>query len=192
MTEPPIADALFGALPGAADPLFGWIAAAGLAVLFAHAALAKALDRPLFAQHLAAYGLAGRRLAMAASALPVIEAATAVLLLTPWRATGALLAGGLLLAYAAAMALHRARGRTLDCGCGGAPLPVSWALVLRNLLLAMLAGVAMLPAAARAMGVADFLVVAAAVVLGSLLYAALNQLLRHRAAPRNPKTLRSA
>ncbi len=192
MTELPIATVLFGALPGAADPLFGWIAAAGLAVLFAHAALAKALDRSLFMQHLAAYGLAGRRLAMAVPTLPALEAVTAVLLLTPWRAAGALLAGGLLLAYAAAMALHRARGRTLDCGCGGAPLPVSWALVLRNLLLAMVAGVATLPVSARAMGIADFLVVAAAVVLGSLLYAALNQLLRHRAAPRNSKTLRSA
>ena len=188
-----LSDAVIGAaLPGAADPLFGWIAAAGLAVLFAHAALAKLLDRPLFAQHLAAYGVAGRRLAVAAWALPLIEAATALLLLTPWRAAGALLAGGLLLAYAAAMALHRARGRTLDCGCGGAPLPVSWALVLRNVLLAWLAVVAILPASARAMGIADFLVVAAAVVLGSLLYAALNQLLRHRAAPRNPKTFRSA
>lgn len=192
MTELPVATVLSGALPGAADPLFGWIAAAGIAVLFAHAAIAKALDRPLFMQHLAAYGVAGRWLAMAVPALPAVEAVTAVLLLTPWRAAGALLAGGLLLAYAAAMALHRARGRTLDCGCGGAPLPVSWALVLRNLLLAALAGVALLPASARPMGIADFLVVAAAVVLGSLLYAALNQLLRHRAAPRNPKTLRSA
>ena len=69
---------------------------------------------------------------------------------------------------------------------------MSWALVLRNVLLTGLAVVAILPASARAMGIADFLVVAAAVVLGSLLYAALNQLLRHRAAPRNPKTLRSA
>jgi hypothetical protein len=188
MTEAMIA----GALPAALDPLFGWIAAAGLAVLFAHAALAKSLDRPLFMQHLAAYGLAGRGLDAAALALPALEAATALLLLTPWREIGALLAGGLLLAYAAAMALHLARGRTLDCGCGGAPLPVSWTLVLRNLLLASVAGVATLPVSVRAMGVADFLVVAAAVVLGSLLYAALNQLLRHRAAPRNSKTLRSA
>ncbi len=192
MTELPVAAVMAGALPGAADPLFGWIAAAGLAVLFAHAALAKLLDRPLFVQHLAAYGIAGRRLAVTAQALPMVEAATALLLLTPWRAAGALLAGGLLLAYAAAMALHRARGRSLDCGCGGAPLPVSWVLVLRNLVLALLAVVAVLPVSARAMGLADFLVVAASVVLGSLLFAALNQLLRHRAAPRNPKTFRSA
>ena len=40
------------------------------------------------------------------------------------------------------------------------------------------------PMASRAMGLAEFLVVAAAVLLGSLLYAALHQVLRHQAGVR--------
>ena len=62
---------------------------------------------------------------------------------------------------------------------GMQPLPVSWALVARNGVLAAVAAVAAAPVAARPMGYADFAVVAAAVTLATLLYAAFNQLLRH-------------
>ena len=81
----------------------------------------------------------------------------------------------LLLLYGAVMALHAARGRSVDCGCGGEPLPVSWALVARNALLALLAGLAALPMAGRSLGAGDFLVVAAALLLATLLHAALHQ-----------------
>ena len=116
--------------------------------------------------------------------LPLLELAAAGLLLTPWRMAGALLAGALLALYGTGMALALAQGRELDCGCGGEPLPVSWALVARNAVLASLAGFAAWPAAARALGWQDFLVVAAAVLLATLLYAALNQVLRHQAGLR--------
>lgn len=164
---------------GAVDPLAVWMACALLATLFAHAALAKATDLPLLEQHLAAYGLPFATLAAASRALVVVEALVALLLLSPWRALGAAGALALLLAYAGAMAWHRLHGHELDCGCGGEPLTVSWALVTRNLLLCALCGLAMAPSALRALGLADFAVIAGAVVLGTLLYAALHQVLRH-------------
>jgi Methylamine utilisation protein MauE len=163
------------------DPLLVWIALACTATLFAHAAVAKAMDRALFEQHLAALGVPQASLGAASRAVPAAEALAALLLFTPWRAAGALLAAALLVCYGAVMALHVARGRTPDCGCGGEPLPVSWALVSRNGALAGVAALAAAPMAARAMGLGDFLVVAAALLLACLLYAALHQLLRHRA-----------
>lgn len=172
------------------DPLIVWIAVAGLATLFAQAAVAKGADLPLFEQHLAAYGVPAPLLTVATRALPALEGAAALLLLlAPTRAAGAALAGALLLAYAAAMAWHRRAGHALDCGCGGEPLPLSWALVARNAVLALLAAVAAAPMAPRALGAGDFAVIAAAVVLGTLLYAALHQVLRHRAGLHGRRTL---
>lgn len=167
-------------LPLLLDPLPVWIAAAALATLFAHAALAKFGDRALLEQHLSVYGVPMRLLALATAALPLLEAGAAALLLSPLRSLGALLAAALLLAYAATMAWHRARGHELDCGCGGEPLPVSWALVGRNLVLAGLAALAAATPGPRALGLADFAVLAAALPLAALLYAAFNQVLRHR------------
>jgi uncharacterized membrane protein YphA (DoxX/SURF4 family) len=163
------------------DPLLVWIAVACTATLFAHAAITKLGDRALFEQHLAAYGVPSALGGALAWLLPLAEAATALLLLTPWRSAGAALAAALLLSYAAAMAHHRRQGHALDCGCGGEALPLSWALVLRNLVLAALALGAAAPMTARALALADFLVIAAALVLGTLLHAALHQMLRHRA-----------
>ena len=174
---------------GAVDPLLVWIAVACIATLLAQAAVAKWADLALLAQHLAAYGLPAAALRAGALTLPMAEGTVALLLLTPLRGLGALLAAGLLAAYAALMAWHRWRGHELDCGCGGEPLPLSWALVLRNLGLALLAVVAAAPLTTREMGLADFFVVAAALLLGTLLYAALNQLLRHRGGMASRNTL---
>jgi Methylamine utilisation protein MauE len=162
------------------DPLPVWIAVALIATLLAHAALAKFADLALFEQHLAAYRVPQALRPFALRALPALELGIAALLLSPWRAVGAALAGALLCAYGAAMAWHRLQGHALDCGCGGEPLPVSWPLVVRNALLALLALAAAGAMTARAMGLADFAVVAASVVLATLLYAAFHQVLRHR------------
>jgi hypothetical protein len=178
------------AAAAAVDPLWTWIAAACSSTLFAHAAITKLADVALFEQQLAAYGVPAALLTPLARGLPLLEALAALLLLSPWHAGGAALAASLLLLYGAAMAWHRARGATLDCGCGGEPLPVSWALVARNVALAALAGLAAAPAAARAMAWPDFLVVVAAVLIGTLLHAALHQVLRHRAGPPARSTLR--
>lgn len=165
------------------DPLLVWIALACIATLFAQAALAKFADIPLVEQHLYAHGVPMAALPVTARLLPGIEAIASVLLLTPWRAAGALLAAALLVVYGAAMVRPLLQGRTPDCGCGGTPLPVSWPLVARNALLAVLALIGGAPMTSRAMGAADFAVVCASLLLGTLLYAALHQLLRHRRAP---------
>jgi hypothetical protein len=165
----------------AADPLVVWIAVACIATLFAHAAMAKLADRALFEQHLAGYGVPDRLRPAAVWALPLLETALALALLSPWRALGGVAAAVLLSVYGLAMAWHRAQGHALDCGCGGEPLPLSWTLVLRNGLLAALALLAGMPMAPRALAGADFLVIAAALLLATLLHAALHQVLRHRA-----------
>jgi hypothetical protein len=171
----------------ALDPLFVWIAAACLAALLGHAALVKLLDLSLWSQHLAAYGVPDAVQRLAGWLLPAAEALAAVLLLTPWRSHGAWLAASLLLLYAAVMAAQRIQGRTPDCGCGGEPMPVSWALVARNLALVALALPAGAAMAERPLEGGDYLVVAASVVLGCLIYAALHQLLRHRTTPPSMK-----
>jgi len=170
------------------DPLAVWIAAALTATLFGHAALAKLADRLLFEQHLAAYGVPFALLGPTTWLLPALELLAALLLLTPWRDLGALLAAGLLFAYAVLMAWHRMHRRALDCGCGGAPLPISWLLVARNLLLLGLALLVAVPMSPRSVGLSDFAVVAASVLLAVPLYAAFNQVLRHTAGHRTHQT----
>lgn len=165
----------------ALDPLPVWIAAAVIATLFVHAALTKWADLPLQEQQLAAYGMPLSWLGLAARCLPALELLVAALLLSPLRVVGASLGALLLLVYAAAMAWHCWQGHAIDCGCGGEPLPVSWALVARNAVLAALCAVAAAPMAGRASSLADFAVVAAALALSTLLYAAFNQILRHGA-----------
>lgn len=176
--------------PPSFDPLPVWIAAAALAALFAHAALAKWADLALFEQQLSVYGVPASGLPALTRLLPPLELLTALLLMAgPWRPLGAGLAAGLLLLYAGSMGYHRWRGHVLDCGCGGEPLPVSWALVLRNLGLAALALFAASGLSVRPMGGVDMAVVAAATALAALLYAAMNQLLRHRAVRHGLRSL---
>ncbi len=164
------------------DPLWAAICIAWTAALILHAAFAKAGDLALFEQHLAAYRVPASSVPLLARALPAAEALAVLLLLSPWRGAGAALAALLLLAYAMAMAWQRLHKRVLDCGCGGAPLPVSWPLVARNGVLAAVALASAMPVADRSLGLADALVIAAAVVLGALLYAAFSQVLRQFAA----------
>jgi uncharacterized membrane protein YphA (DoxX/SURF4 family) len=160
------------------DPLAVWIAAAWLAVLLLHAGLAKAMDRMLLVQHLGAYRVPDAWIWPLAWLLPAAELLCGVLLLSPWRPVGAAGAAVLLLLYAGAMAWHLAAGRQLDCGCGGEPLPLSWALVMRNGALLLLCGLAAASMAERELRWADQAVVLGAVLLGALLWAAFHQVLR--------------
>ncbi len=160
------------------DPLLVWIAAAWLALLMLHAGLAKAMDRLLFVQHLGAYRVPDAWIWPLSVLLPAAELLCGALLLSPWRGMGAALGAALLLLYALAMAWHRAAGRQLDCGCGGEPLPLSWALVARNGALLALCAAAAAPMAQRELRWADQAVVLAAVLLGALLWAAFHQVLR--------------
>ena len=79
---------------------------------------------------------------LAAGAVVGLEAAAMVLLAVgPTSKVGAILAIGLLLLFAGAMALALFRGETeLDCGCMRTALKqrVNWLLVVRNLIVAVL------------------------------------------------------
>jgi hypothetical protein len=163
-----------------ADPLWVMLAAISIATLLGHAAMTKFADRSRFDQHLAAYGIPVAMLPLAAWAVPLAEVALAVALLTPWRPVAAVLAAALLAAYGLAMTWHLARGHRLDCGCGGEPMDVSWWLVLRNALLAVVAVAASSAAPLRDLGLGDLAALAASLALLALLYAALHEVLRIR------------
>lgn len=124
-----------------------------LATLFARAAWHKLSQRQSFQAELSAY-----RLVPASLMFPVVyglaaaEIFCALGLLVSQAAIQVAIA--LLSIYATAMAINLWRGnRYIDCGCGGWLSPrktLSWALVLRNFLLALLAFICLLlPVVAR-------------------------------------------
>lgn len=146
---------------------------AGLALLFAAAAVHKLRDRTGFAAALAEYRvLPARLLHPAVWLVPALEAALALALAAPGP-VGPVSAAGLLALYGGAIALNLARGRRwLDCGCLGPSLrqPISGALVARNALLAAAALACLLPAAARALVWLDFATIAAATACLALVW----------------------
>ncbi len=122
-----------------------------------------------------------------AVSLPVVEVAAGVLVLVPaTRPVGAALAIALLLLFALAMAINVVRGRTeIDCGCfiGRQKERIGWPLVLRNLVLVVLAGPALLGATAGP-GPLDLFTMVAATAALLALYAAISRLAGLRPLPR--------
>jgi hypothetical protein len=124
-----------------------------VALLFLAAGIDKLRHRELLPGVIANYRLLPEALvAPAAWLLPPVELAVAAgLLIGPLAGIGPLLvllpvlaAAGLLLLFAAAMAINIGRGRRhIDCGCGHAGLrqQLGWGQVLRNI--ALVAGLAM-------------------------------------------------
>jgi hypothetical protein len=100
-----------------------------------------------------------------------------------WQFKPAFIGGAaLLLAYAGVMTINLMRGRRfIDCGCGGATQPLSIGLVLRNVVLAVAAITALVPAPTRPLGWLDVVSMGAGVLVLGTLYAATNQLLAARA-----------
>lgn len=101
-----------------------------------------------FTGFVADYKLFGERLVRPVSmGIVGAELAAVLLQLVPGaQAAGLILAAALLALYAGAMAVNIRRGRiSIECGCGGAVQPLSWTLVGRNAVLALVAiGAAML------------------------------------------------
>jgi peroxiredoxin/uncharacterized membrane protein YphA (DoxX/SURF4 family) len=114
-----------------------------LAVVFVVAGLAKLADRAGSRQALLDFGVPARLVAPLAVLLPLAELAVAVALIPTasawWGALGAL---ALLLLFVAAIGSSLARGRTPDCHCFGQihSAPVGWSTLIRNLILAAIAG----------------------------------------------------
>ncbi len=113
------------------------------ALVLARAAAFKLRDPTAFVDAAEAYR-AGPAVVVRplARALPWAELALAAALVTPWlRGAADITAAGLLTLFAGAMGLNLMRGRReIDCGCGDPARrqPLSWALVGRNLVLALL------------------------------------------------------
>jgi len=167
------------------DPVVLATLRAGLALLFAAAALHKFRDLAGFGVVLAEYRvLPGSLLHAGVWLVPAFEACVALALLAPGP-LGPAAAAGLLGSYGAAIALNLARGRReLDCGClgPGQGQPISGALVARNALLAAGALACVLPVAPRALVWLDFATIAAASACLALLW-----LGAHRALALRPR-----
>jgi hypothetical protein len=164
------------------DPLLQFLSAFALALLFAGAALHKRGQPSRFRAQLAAYDLVpARGLYAVAGALPWLELATAgLLLISATRSLAGMLACGLLLSYALAIAINLLRGRrSIECGCGGSGQTLSWSLVLRNLLLVAVAALLTLPSTPRALDSGDAVALVLLLVTLLLTYAGVEQILRN-------------
>jgi len=166
------------------DPLVVLIVALALALLFVAGAAEKVLRFGAFREIVDHYQLMPTPAApFAAGILVIAEAAAALAALWAAFAAPALtltLPAGLLLLYAAAMAINLMRGRShIDCGCvgfGAARPSISWALVLRNIALGAVAlGVALAPVSGRPLGAADLISGIGALLALPLLYIAFEQ-----------------
>ncbi|MCS6245425.1 MAG: hypothetical protein H2172_16455 [Opitutus sp.] len=117
-----------------------WGARLALAGLFLWAGILKAIEPELFLRDIETYELLPYRWAWLMSIwLPFLEitAAAALLLTRKWAQAGALVIGGLLMVFLAAIISGWARGLTLSCGCFGAstePANYLW-LVVRDVLM---------------------------------------------------------
>jgi hypothetical protein len=114
-----------------------------LGLVFLLAAVHKAQGWRLLSGVISSYQLLPRwAVGSAAALLPPLELLLALSLLSAqWHPWPELAVMALLLLFAAAMAINIWRGRThIDCGCGQEFLAqhLSWALVMRNLFLAVL------------------------------------------------------
>jgi len=114
-----------------------------LAVVFVVAGLAKLVDRAGSRQALIDFGVPARLVTPLSVLLPLAELAVAVALIPTasawWGALGAL---ALLLLFVAAIGYNLARGRTPDCHCFGQlhSAPAGWSTLIRNVILAAVAG----------------------------------------------------
>jgi len=168
------------------DPIVADSIRALLASVFLIGALHKALRFPHFRASVTDYRLLpGALVPAAAAGLIAAEVAVGASLATQASAhRGAVAAIVLLIVTSAAVVVNLLRGRTqIDCGCGGlSGQPISWALVVRNLALIVLAGLVTLPVAARPIVWVDYGTLAAWTLTLLALYACVNRLLANSPA----------
>jgi hypothetical protein len=164
------------------DPAIGGLIVGCFALLFVSAAGHKLRDLRRFAQVFAAYGIApalGRR--QFAWLVPLLEIGIALGLLLPQSRHPAAIAGAaLLLSYAIAIGINLRAGRiAIACGCGGPDQrrPIAGWMVWRNLLLATVLSIAILPWSARAFEWTDGATVGFGLAAIALLYASAERLL---------------
>jgi Methylamine utilisation protein MauE len=148
-----------------------------VALVYLAAAFGKMRHWPVFQGVISNYRLLPDFLvAPVAYVLPPVEALLGATLLLglafPWPEVGA---AALLLLFAAAMGINLRRGRRhIDCGCFQSALKqtLSWNLVVRNVVMALLLGLAMLSAG----GAADLRATIDGLLVGGVLFVILQSL----------------
>jgi hypothetical protein len=146
-----------------------------LALLFGVAAAHKLRDPAAFRATFADYRLAP---AWCAWLVILAELAVVATLCVP-GALGPIAAATMLGGYAAAIAVNLVRGRRdIDCGCAGPARRrlLSWSLVTRNVTLAAVALIGLVPLHARPLHWVDAVTLVAATLTASALYAAADRL----------------
>ncbi len=151
-----------------------------LSVLLFRAALHKQGNHKTFQAELGAYQLLPESLLpLTTFTLIFTEAVTSILLLNNQWQFPTLIAAVLFCVYALAMAVNLLKGRTsIDCGCGGlraAKKTISWSLVIRNLILAVLALLCTQAAIAEAPGSLAIFIILAGAAVSLLIYEAIEQ-----------------
>jgi uncharacterized membrane protein YphA (DoxX/SURF4 family) len=169
------------------DPIVILTATYCVASLFLLSGLTKVRHFRVFQATLTNYELVpGFLVPVCAVLLTGLEVAIGCAALFPVSAPfGMFAAAGLLLLYAGAIGANLWRGRRdIDCGCTGPAIrqQLSGWLLLRNLGLVLLAVVATGSPSTRALGAADYVLIALALAVAMALYAAINQLMAN--APR--------
>ncbi len=144
------------------DPVISWALSLCLAAYWCTAALSKLREPQRFMQAIAAYRLLPQSVVRPAAALlPLFELLLAIFwLLAPVRDIAALASAALLLLFAVAIAINLARGRShIDCGCSmKRKQSISWWLVLRIAVLALLCLGPLIPVTERNLSAPDVLV----------------------------------
>jgi hypothetical protein len=163
------------------DPAFAALAVLLLVVVFGAAALAKLRELDAFQGVVEQYRLLpGVLVRPFARILPVVELGAALALLPPAsRPLAAATLIGLLVLFAAAMAINLARGRSdIDCGCfiGVQKQRISWALVVRNLVLASFGLMLLVEGTERTLAALDWVTIGGAAASLLLLYEAIGRL----------------
>ena len=176
------------------DPAISWTVSLALAIVFAASAVIKFVDFSEFRGALENYRIVPEGLSLPAAMLvPISELACAIGLLVPrYHVTAAMLLIFLLAIFSAAIGINMMRGRLyIDCGCFGPMLrqPLSYWLLIRNIILMLLGAVVMLANDARAMTTLDVVTITLGASTLVILYAASNYLLANLPASNRMKRL---
>lgn len=161
------------------DPAAAELVSIFLALVFGASGAMKLRDVEMFRGSVANYALLPQVLEKPfAGSLPVAELAGACAVsFAGVRAYGAAAILLLLLMFTGAVAINLARGRAgIDCGCFGPALrqELSGWLIVRNLMLAGCAAIAMLTPSARPLTWVDAVTIAIGAVTLAIMYASFN------------------
>ena len=170
------------------DPVLQYWLAGVFALLFACTGVEKMRQLDVVSEQISEYAILPSLLApVAARLVALLEITTATLLITQYYVIGAQLGILMLLIYATAIGVNLTRGRiTIDCGCQlQSSNGISWFLVTRNIAMAGLLTIVVLPGLSRELLWLDFVVIAFGLASATLVYVCTNLLITHYHNQRN-------